>query len=803
MGFTQDFRFALRTLNKSRGFAAVAVLVLALGIGANSAIFSTMNAVLLRGFPYPHADELVIPVAVDTRLGTIGLAITYHDYLQWKSNRQVFSEVAVSEGLRTDLAADNGAPERVDATAVSEDFFSVLGAHPLTGRFFVKDDHLENAERRIIISEALWKRRLGSDPAIVGRRIKVRGTDRVVIGVASRQSDYPLGTQIWFPFISSDAEKDPVDNWEYEAIARLAPGVSLETGRAFVESVGQRNAKEFPAKRRNSATSVVTLHEAVVGRETKRALLVLLAAIGFVLLSATANLANLLLNRAAARAREFSIRSALGASSARLVQQVLIEAGVLGAIAAIFIAYAIIKAVIAYGPSSIPRLEETSIDARVLLFTLAIAALTAGLFALAPAWRITRQDIREALQQSGNAVSSGKASQRYREALVVAQVALSLMLLIAAGLLVKSFGRLQHVDPGVRTANLLSFELAVSGPQYPEDEPKARFIADFHRRVDAIPGVVSSGAVGALPMGGGGFYLGRSFVREGEPLPPNGTEYSSMWNVITPGFIKTTGLQLMAGRDFNDQDTKDSAPVVIISQTLAKKMFPNEDPLGRVIRSWRDDNKPRQIVGIVADVKVGSLQEQATGTAFVPHQQDPWGVLAYVVRTEGDPKQYVAFVRSALNSMDPNIALARVSSMEAIRETALAEPKFNMFLIAGFSLLALMLATIGLFGVIAYAVSQRTREIGIRMALGAQKNQILALVMNRGVRITLLGLALGLGGSLVLSRALASILFDVRPTDVSIYGGLFVVLGVTAMLATYVPALRATRVEPLTALRYE
>src|SRR3954462_4296952 len=295
MGFLQDVRFALRTLNKSRGFAAVALLILALGIGANTAIFSTVNAVLLRGFPYPHADQLVTPVSVDTRLGTIGLAITYHDYLQWKSNRQVFSGVAVSEGIRTDLATDNGTPERVNATAVSEDFFSVLGAKPLAGRFFVQDDPLENAERRIIISEALWKRRFGSDPATVGRRIKVRGTDRVVIGVASRQSDYPLGTQIWFPFVSSEAEKDPVDNWEYEAIARLAPGVTLETARAYVESVGQRNAREFVAKRANSATSVVTLHEAVVGRETRRALLVLLAAIGFVLLIATANLANLLL----------------------------------------------------------------------------------------------------------------------------------------------------------------------------------------------------------------------------------------------------------------------------------------------------------------------------------------------------------------------------------------------------------------------------------------------------------------------------------------------------------------------------
>src|SRR5262245_16990742 len=804
MSFGQDVRFAFRTLNKSRGFAAVALVVLALGIGANTAIFSTVNAVLLRGFPYPHADELVNPVSIDPRLGTIGTAITHHDYVQWKANREVFSGIALSQQWTGDLAAGDTPPERVNAAAVSEDFFSVLGASPIVGRFFRAEDHLQGAERTIVISEALWKRRFGSDPSIVGRPIKVRGTDRVVIGIASRRSDYPLGTQMWLPFVTVGLANDPVDDWEYQAIARLAPGVKLTTAKAFVESVGQRNAKEFPAKRANSATSVVSLHDFVVGAGTRRALLVLLAAIGLVLLIATANLANLLLNRAAARAREFSIRSALGASSARLVQQVLVEAGVLcvlGALAATFVAFGILKAVIAYGPSSIPRLAETSLDLRVLLFMLGTTALTAAVFALAPAWHITRQDVREVLQQSGNSVSPGKTSQRYREALVVTQIALSLMLLIAAGLMVKSFGRLQRVDPGVSTSNQLTFELSVPAMVNGKPEPRERFIAEFHRRVDSIPGVVASGAVGALPMNGGGFYLGRAFIREGEPEPPNGTEYSSQWNVITPGFLKATGLQLIAGRDFTQQDTQDSAPVVIISQTLAKQMFPNQDPIGKVIRSWRDDNKPREIVGTVADVKVNTLQESTWGTAYVPHQQDPWGTIAYVVRTKGDPTQYVGPVRSTLMGMNRNIALAKVSSMSAVHETALAEPKFNMFLIASFSALALVLATIGLFGVIAYGVSQRTREIGIRMALGAQRSQILGMVMNRGIRITLLGSALGLVGSLLLSRTLASVLFDVRPTDVSTYAVLFVVLAVTAMLATLVPALRATRVEPLTALR--
>ena len=806
MAFAQDVRYAFRTLNKSRGFAAVALMVLALGIGANTAIFSTVNAVLLRGFPYPHADELVNPVSIDARHGTIGPAITHHDYLQWKANRQVFSGVALSQQLTSDLAAGDTPPERVNSAAVSEDFFAVLGADPTVGRFFRAEDHVQGAERAIVISEALWRRRFGSDPSIVGRPIKVRGTDRTVIGVASRRSEYPLGTQIWLPFISSGIAQDPVDNWAYEAIARLAPGAKLSDAKAFVESVGQRNAKDFPAKRANSGTSVVSLHDFVVGPGTRRALLVLLAAIGLVLLIATANLANLMLNRAAARAREFSIRTALGASSSRLVQQVLIEAGVLcvlGALAAMLLAYGIIRAVIAYGPSSIPRLAETSIDLRVLLFTLATTVLTAGLFALAPAWRISRQDVREALQQSGNTVSAGKSSQRYREALVVTQIALSLMLLIAAGLLVKSFGRLQQVDPGVRTSDLLTFELAVPSLVNGESVPRERFIAEFRRRVDSIPGVIASGAVGALPMGGGGFYLGRTFIREGEPEPPNGTEYSSMWNVITPGFVQATGLQLIAGRDFTDQDTQDSAPVIIISQTLAKQMFPNQVPLGKVIRSWRDENKPREIVGIVVDVKVNSLREGTQGSAYVPHQQDPWGTIAYVVRTKGDPAPYVGSVRSTLMGMNRNIALANVRSMAAVHETALAEPKFNMFLIASFSALALILATIGLFGVIAYTVSQRTREIGIRMALGARKNQILAMVMSRGIRITLLGSALGLAGSLLLSRTLASVLFDVRPTDVSTYVVVFSVLAVTAMLATYVPALRATRVEPLIALRSE
>jgi putative ABC transport system permease protein len=800
----QDVRLALRTLVRSPWFSAVVITILAIGIGANTAIFSVVNSVLLRSLPYAGADELVAPVAVFTRLGDTGTSVPYADFQEWKKRKDIFAAAAVVEEVSTDLAAESGLPERVNAAAVSEHFFAVLEAVPVIGRTFESRDHLQGAERTIVISEGLWKRRFGGDPSLIGRTIRVRGADRRVIGIVNRRGQYPLTAQIWMPIVSSDAATEPVDNFEWEGIARLAPGVSLSSAKAFVASIGERMAHDHPAKRKDTAMALVTLNEAVVGPQLRRTLYILLCTVGLVLLIASANLANLLLNRSISRAKEFSIRSALGATSARLVKQIVVEACVLcgfGAIVGLAVAQALVSALISFGPQSIPRLTETSLDPRTLSFTLFVTTLTAMLFSIAPALRIARNDLRDALQESGQSVSASRSSQRYREVLVIGQIALSLVLLVAAGLIIKSFIRLQQVDPGVRTANLLTFELSLPGTVYTKEQ-KARFIVEFERRVNALPGVHSSGAISALPMGGGGFYLGRSFIEQGHAEPPNGREYPGMWNVITPGFLNATDLRLLSGRDFSEQDTASSLPVAIVSRTMARQMFGDQDPIGKVIRSWRDENKPRQIIGVVADVKVSSLDEKMQSVVYVPHTQDPFGIVAYVVRTKGDPSDAVAPVKRELASMDHNIAMANVSTMSAVRDSALAQPRFNALLISAFSVAALALSVIGLFGVLAYAVAQRTREIGIRMALGAQRSSILMMVLLQGIRLLGAGLLFGVVASFFTSRLLTNVLYEVSAQDPAVYVGFATVLAIT-VFATYVPARRATRVEPLAALRHE
>jgi putative ABC transport system permease protein len=801
-----DLRYAVRMLLKSYGFTAVSVGVLALWLAANTAMFSIVNAVILRPFPYHDAGSLVSPISVQPQTGTITTAIPYVDYQHWKQQRSIFEGVAVAQTAFADLASGNAAPERMTAASVSEDFFSVLKAVPVAGRDFTASDHLEGSERTIVISDALWHRRFAASPAVIGQKLRVRGVDRVVVGIMPKSADFPQGTELWIPAFSSAAATEPPDNFAWSAVARLAPGVSMESARSFVEAVGRQMVQQFPANRAGTQMSLVPLNESIVGTKVRRALITLLIAVGLVQLIVAANLANLMLNRASARAREFSIRSALGATPGRLVRQLLVEATMLsclavglGSVLAIFLT----KAVVEFGPQSIPRLREAAVDVRVLLFGVAVATATTLLFAMVPAFKTARPDLRQVLQEGSRATSSSPRARRYRDLLVIGEVGLSFVLLISAGLMAKSFLRLQHVDPGVRTDNVLTFDIALPSAVYSSPEKKAQFVTELQRSISSIPGVRAAGGIGALPIGGGGFYLGRAFVVEGQPLPPAGTEYLAMWNVITPSFLQASGLQLLSGRGFGPEDTATSAPVIILSQSMAKRMFPDKSAIGNYVRSWRDDNKARQVVGIVSDVKVQSLDEQDSAAAYVPHAQDPWGVFAFAVRTRDDPGAYVDMIRKQLSGLDPNIAIANVSTMAQIRDASLGQPRFNTLLSMLFSALALILALVGLFGVVAYSVSQRTREFGVRMALGAQPRDILQMVLKQGLLLAVSGIAFGLLLSAAAARITQSLLFQVQATDIRTYVSLCLVLTVAALLAAYVPARRATHVDPVNALHYE
>ncbi|HZP62388.1 MAG TPA: ABC transporter permease [Terriglobales bacterium] len=802
----QDISFALRGIRKQPGFTAVVICILALGVGANTAIFSIVDAVLLRALPYRHSEGLLAPVAVFLKTGTTGRAIPYKDYLIWKQQKNIFREVAVVQETYGDLAYGTAPAERVMATRVSEDFFSVLDAGTLLGRTFTAGDHANGAERTIVISEHLWRTRFGSDPTVLGRRLYFRGLDWVVIGVAGRDADFPMNTEIWLPAISSNAAAEPVDNFAWLGIARLAPGITLDEAKSFITAVGKRAAAEFPAKRSDTGTSVITLSEAIVGTQIRRALFLVLGAVGIVLLIGCANLANLILSRAVARRREFSIRCALGATSSRLVRQMLVEAGLLsliGSAVGLLLCGALVKALIKLAPQDIPRLSQASIDWRVVVFAVATGVITAVLFAIAPALTISRQDPRDALQQGGQSLSEGRTHRHMRQALVAVEVALSLVLLVGAGLLVRSFGQLQATDPGVITGNMLTFDISLPSSVYPKDEQTIEFISELERRIDSIPGVVAAGGIGALPIGGGGFYLGRSFIIEGKPLPPTGTEYAAMWNITTPDFFKASGIHLLSGRRFTAQDNATSPPVVIISQTLADQMFPGINPVGKYIRSWRDDNKAREIVGLVSDVTVATLDERPQGSAYVPHAQDPWGILAFVVRTTGDPHAYISLVRHELDALNPNIAMGHVNTMAAIHDDALAQSRFSMMLMFGFAAIALILATAGLFGVTAYTVNQQGREIGIRMALGGNRVAIVRLVLLQAFKVVGIGYLAGIIVALLSSRMLEGVLYKVHPFDSAVYGSVTVVLTLAAAGGVLVPARRAVSVDPMQVLRHD
>ena len=804
----QDIRYGVRLLIKNKGFTAVAVFALALGISANTAIFSVVNAILLRSLPYSEPERLVVPVSVNAGRGSDRGSISYADYLDWSNEKEVFENVAVYSPQGADLTG-GGEPERVQVAGVSEEYFAVMGVSPLIGRAFEADDFKLNSTRTLVISYKLWQRKFGGDPGILEQTVYLNGRPYPVIGVMPRDSQWPDAFDIWAPMaVGPDPGPDLMrrDNMIFAGVARLKRGVSIKQADAAMAGIASRLEQEFPESRKGWTNRAIDLREYIVGDQLQLALMVLLAAVGFVLLIACVNVANLLLARAATREREIAIRLALGSGRVRLVRQLLTESVLLALIGGgigLILAVWGVELLTALAPQDVPRIKEIQIDFRVLVFTIATSVITAVLFGLIPALHASKVNLNESLKEGGRSSGEGARGGRIRGALVVSEVVLSLVLLAGAGLMIRSFMRLQQVDPGFNTNNLLAMSLNCPSKRYPDNAQIIAFYKSVVDRVATSPGVESAAVSSALPLGGGGFYLGRVFLIEGHPEPPAGPDNPAQWNVMGPGYFETTGIRLLKGRSFDDRDTADSNKVIIINETLANRMFPNEEPLGRRIRSWRDENLLREIVGVVSDVRYYGRDDQLRGLVYVPHTQNTWRSMSLTVRTTSDPAALISAVRDQIWSVDRDLAVDNPRTMNAILAQSVAPQRFSMMLLAVFAAIAMVLATVGVYSVLSYTVAQRSHELGLRMALGAQAGDVMKLVLMHGMKLTIIGVSIGLASAIALTRLMKSLLYEVGATDPVTFAIVTVLLMAVGLVACFIPARRATKVDPMVALRYE
>ena len=802
----QDLRGGLRALRRSPGFAAVAVVALGLGFGANTAIFSVFNSVLLCPLPYAEPDRLVMVWDDDRTHGVPREWPGPDNFFDWRDQNRVFAGMAALRDWGP-ILTQAGEPVQLAGEIVSHNLFEVLGVEPALGRAFLPAEDQPDGEPVALLSHSLWQNRFGGSPAILGRSIQLDGQSFTVIGVLPPdfRPIFTRNAQIWRTF---RAARDPAQRYRSHSIwvvARLGAGVSLERASSDMQTIARRLEREYPQTNTGLGVTVMPLHEQTVG-ELRPALWVLLGAVGCVLLIACANVANLLLARGAERSKEIAIRSALGASRARLVRQVLVEnlplAG-LGAAAGLLLGLWGVDLLVALAPPGMPRLDEVRIDGRVLGLSLLMVLLTDLLFALAPALQSARRGPGQSLQEGGRGAQSGIRGRRTRDALVVAELALALILVVGAGLLIKSFVRLRQVDPGFQPAQLLTFSLTLSETEYPERTEVPRFFDRLLERVEQLPGVEAAGSVAFVPLSGSdtdaGFYI------EGRPHPAPGEEPAVWVRPASPGYFRAIGIPLLAGRRFERGDHAEAPKVVLISQAMARRFWPGADPVGRRLKFGRpeSDSPWRTVVGVVGSVKHDALDTEAKTELYFPHAQVPYRTMSVVVRTAGDPLALVGAARRAVHALDQHLPLTDVATAEQILERSVGAPRFTMMLLATFAALALMLAAVGVYGVIAYSVSRRTQEIGVRIALGAQRRDVLGLVVREGMVLAAIGVALGIAGAWALSRVLASLLFGVTATDPATYAGMSALLIGVAVLASVLPARRAARVDPIVALRYE
>jgi putative ABC transport system permease protein len=808
----QDARYALRLIIKNPGVSVIAVLALALGIGATSAIFSVVNAVLLRPLPYKSPDQLMAVWEQSLQRDVPELPISYANYRDWVEQNQVFDQLAIFSFTGFNLAGA-GEPERVIGVRASANLFPLLQEQPIIGRAFTEDEDRTGGAPVVVLSHALWQRRFSSDPQIVGKTVTLNNQGYTVVGVMRAGFEFPAGLsfrnrvisdriEFWTP-IAPIAGSQNRGAHSHLAIGRLKTGVSLEQARTEMSAIQARLEQQYPEANSGISIRLLPLHEQITGN-TRPALLILLGAVGLVLLIACANVANLLLARATARQKEIAIRTAMGASRWRIVRQLLTESVILsitGGAMGLLLALWGTSLLFSISPNTIPRSTEVGIDSIVLLFTLAVSILTGLLFGLAPALQTSRLDLNETLKEGARGTSGGVGRNRVRSALVAAEVALSLVLLVGAGLLIKSFIRLQQSGLGFSTENLLTMRVSLPPVKYADEQKQAAFFKESLERFQNLPGVQTASAITTLPLTAN--YSATDFLIEGQPVPPPGEEIISAIAIIGPNYFRAMEVPLIAGRDFTEYDNREAPGVAIVSEGFAESFLGGEDPVGKRIAFGGDNPEWLSVVGVVRDVKHFGLDVAARPVVYTPFMQQSNPQMSLVLRTATDPASFAALVRREIQAVDKDQPISDVRTMEQLLSDSVSGRRFSTLLLGLFASVALTLAAVGIYGVMSYSVTQRKHEIGIRMALGASSQDVLRLIVGQGMTVALAGVAVGLAASFALTRLMESLLFGVSATDPVTFIVIPLILAGVALGACFVPARKAARVDPMIALRYE